>query len=248
MSATGTRDVLISCEHASSHVPAKWSDVINPADPVLSSHEGLDIGAAELASDIHRYLGGTLMLAGQSRLLIDLNRSAHNYRRFSRFSRTLQRARKKALQETFHDPYWAEIRNVLARHPALFHLSVHSFTPTWNGARRSTDIGLLPLTSAADVRQLAHRWKPLLRAALPDLRVHINQPYTGNQDGLIRQLMIQRPDSGYLGIEIEVSQGIIAARKEALATAIASSVCELVMLTPPSSPASPSFGASLVNG
>ena len=110
-------------------------------------------------------------------------------------------------------------------------------------------IGLLPLTSAADVRQPAHRWKPVLRAALPDLRVHINQPYTGNQDGLIRQLMIQRPDSGYLGIEIEVSQGIIAAHKEALATAIASSVCELVLLTPPSSsPASPSFGSPLVKG
>ena len=227
-----SRQLLISCEHASNHVPPQWRDVLDPADPALFTHEGYDIGAADLATALHKRLGGALIMADQTRLLIDLNRSPHNYRRYSRYTRGLCSTRKRTLQSTFHDSYWNAITDVISNSSELFHLSIHSFTGEFNGAIRKTDIGLLPLTTAEDVSNLAHHWKPVLARTFPGLSVHINQPYTGNQDGLIRQMMLRRKDSRYLGLEIEVNQDVIVERRQTLADGIAATLPELIALQP----------------
>lgn len=225
-----TWHLLVSCEHASNSIPEAWQEALADAGSLLDTHAAYDIGALGIARRIHAHLGGTLVEGTHTRLLVDLNRSPHNYRRFSRFTRTLSKRQRKQLDADFHAPYWERIRSVLRARERVFHLSVHSFTPVFNGVQRRTDLALLPLTTACDVSVLAHRWKPALRERFPDLVVHINQPYTGNQDGLICQMMKIRESSSYLGIEVEISQRIVTERADDLARGLSDTLSAMISL------------------
>ena len=46
----------------------------------------------------------------------------------------------------------------------------------------------------------------MLQGALPDLRIDMNEPYSGVSDGLTTTLRAEFPRSRYLGIEFEVNQ------------------------------------------
>ena len=71
----GTSPVLLLCEHASNHIPARYNRLgLSPSD--LERHIAYDIGAAAVARQMSRLLDAPLVLTGYSRLLIDCNRPA----------------------------------------------------------------------------------------------------------------------------------------------------------------------------
>jgi predicted N-formylglutamate amidohydrolase len=90
------------------------------------------------------------------------------------------------------------------------HLAVHSFTPVWDGVPRPVDIGLLYDPGRASERALAQALERALRARLPALRVRRNQPYRGVSDGLPTALRRTRSPAAYAGLELEVSQALVA--------------------------------------
>ena len=106
----------------------------------------------------------------------------------------------------------------------VVHVGVHTFTPVWKGRRRTTTIGLLYHPRRPAEAGLVRRWRRELVRRLPaellpadqfpagQLRVHLNRPYRGWTDGLTTALRRELPDSRYLGIELEVSQGLTVAR------------------------------------
>ena len=53
------------------------------------------------------------------------------------------------------------------------------------------------------------RWKESLAASAPKLRVRRNYPYAGKGDGLTSHLRLRFAQSDYVGIELEVNQGIV---------------------------------------
>ena len=55
------------------------------------------------------------------------------------------------------------------------------------------------------------RWKESLAASAPELRVRRNYPYAGKGDGLTSHLRRRFAPSDYIGIELEVNQGIVLA-------------------------------------
>jgi hypothetical protein len=55
------------------------------------------------------------------------------------------------------------------------------------------------------------RWKEALAASAPELRVRRNYPYAGKGDGLTSHLRVRFTQSNYVGIELEVNQGIVFA-------------------------------------
>src|SRR5688500_4394437 len=67
--------VVITCEHASQHVPRALRGLGLPR-AVLRSHEGRDPGALPVAGALARALGAPLLAGKWSRLVADLNRSA----------------------------------------------------------------------------------------------------------------------------------------------------------------------------
>ncbi|MCA1778164.1 MAG: N-formylglutamate amidohydrolase [Xanthomonadaceae bacterium] len=201
------KSFLISIEHASNHVPKCWQSLFAGASRVLDSHRAWDPGSCEMA----RTLASTLrapMIEGQvTRLLIDLNRSASHPRRFSEFSRELTQAQKQELIASYWQPHWDCYRSHLDSLPGqIIHIACHSFTPMLNGTTRKTDIGLLYDPSRAAEAAYCRQLGDLLRAALPDLTIHMNQPYRGVSNGMGQQHRKDHDDSRLITIELEINQ------------------------------------------
>jgi len=207
--------VLVTCEHGGHEVPRAYQGLFAGASRVLRSHRGWDPGALALARDLARRLQAPLRFATTTRLLVDLNRSAHNPRVFSERSRVLPRAERLDLLVAFHDPYRRGVdRDVAdaATEGVVLHLSVHSFTPTLHGVPRKADIALLYDPRRPLERALTSEWIRALRGAAAGLRIRRNHPYLGRSDGLTTWLRGRHPPGRYLGIEIEVNQVLLNRR------------------------------------
>lgn len=211
------RSVVVTCEHATNAVPREHAGVFEGARRVLAGHEGWDPGALELARALARAFGAPLHSGSVSRLLVELNRSPGNPKVFSRFVRKLPPAERDALFARYFEPYHAEVRRLVAAELAgrdgegaerlpILHLSVHSFTPVFNGRTRDVDVGLLYDPARVRELELVTHWQFALRAAEPGWRVRRNRPYRGDADGLTTLLRAEFAPDDYLGLELEVSQ------------------------------------------
>jgi predicted N-formylglutamate amidohydrolase len=89
------------------------------------------------------------------------------------------------------------------------HLSIHSFTPVFEGRARDVDVGVLYDPRHAGERRFADRFLAALGRARGDLRLRRNRPYSGTGDGLTTELR-RELGARYVGIEIEVSQAFPA--------------------------------------
>ena len=203
--------VIVSCEHATKHIPAEYRGAFKSqqARRALNSHRGVDFGARELAVDIAGALKAPVRFAKASRLLIDLNRSEHHPDLFSEFSRKLSREQRDNVLAKLYRPYRRSIERLVERQPTL-HLSIHSFTPKLRGQVRNADVGLLYDPNRQRERQLCARLKRELHALDPLLRVRFNYPYRGMADGLTTALRKRFKPSQYFGIELEINQAHLA--------------------------------------
>jgi predicted N-formylglutamate amidohydrolase len=215
LSGADGRTIVVSCEHGGNRVPAEYQELFRGHEALLETHRGWDPGTAALARDLGRAFGVEPIVADVTRLLVDLNRSAHHPRVFSELSRGLAPAERHALLARHHEPHRARVTDAVATAVGagngVVHLGVHSFTPVLDGVERRTDLALLYDPARLAERALAERWCAGLRARLPGVRVRRNHPYRGRADGLTTTLRRRFGADRYLGIEIEVSQGLLDA-------------------------------------
>lgn len=210
----GLCPVLLVCDHASRRIPRALGDLgVAAAD--LDRHIAWDIGTAALARALSERLDATAVLAGYSRLVVDLNRPLYSPTLMPERSDgtpipgnqdLTAAARESRLAALFH-PYHDTLRRVIERRrmngqPTLL-LSVHSFTPVMAGHRRPWHAGLL---WNAD-RRLAGALIDALSAE-PGLVVGENQPYSG-QDPEGYTLRMQAEALGLPGCLIEIRQDLI---------------------------------------
>jgi predicted N-formylglutamate amidohydrolase len=229
-----TREALIlSCEHASNHVPARYAAALRGAAGELATHRGHDIGAAWLARWLARRLDVPVFLGRATRLLIDLNRSLHHRQVFSAYTRELPAAERAHIVERHYRPYRDQVTAaVVARIAAgerVLHVAVHSFTPRLGDVVRTADVGLLFDPVRSSERALCHAWQAALAERAPALAVRRNYPYRGVADGFTSSLRRRLQDTAYAGIELEVSQqhlGQPGARREALAETLLAGLAE----------------------
>ena len=201
---------LITAEHASKRVPARWQPSFRGRQDVLKSHRGWDPGSLELAQGLAGGLHAPLLQGRITRLLIDLNRSADHPGRFSAFSHDLPPADKADLDERYWQPHWSRYRSALDTLPGqIIHLACHSFTPVLEGRIRTTDIGLLYDPSRPIEARYCRALGQHLRRAFPDLRVHMNQPYRGVSNGLGQQHRQHHPDDRLISFELEINQRLL---------------------------------------
>jgi predicted N-formylglutamate amidohydrolase len=207
------RAVVVSCEHGGNRVPAEYRELFRGHETLLDTHRGWDPGTAHLARDLGQAFGVEPIIADVTRLLVDLNRSAHHPRVFSEFTRGLPPDERRALLARYHVPHRARVADAVGAAVeaggVVLHLGVHSFTPILDGVERRTDLALLYDPARRHERALADAWCTGLRARLPDARVRRNHPYRGRSDGLGTTLRRRFGADRYLGIEIEVSQGLL---------------------------------------
>src|SRR6056297_462872 len=95
--AGGPTVVLVSAEHGGNHVPEPYEGLFRGQEDLLASHRGWDPGTAGLARQLAAALDAPVLVADVTRLLVDLNRSAHHPRVFSELTRALQRTERSTL-------------------------------------------------------------------------------------------------------------------------------------------------------
>lgn len=201
--------LFLSCEHAVNYIPVPYQVHFDSCPDLLSSHRGFDEGALLIAEALKRAFSCELIQASVSRLLIDCNRSLHHRYCFSEISRSFSQNEKTALIESYYLPYRQLIQEKISGYiktgERVLHLSIHSFTPVFNGLERAVDLGLLYDPQRKAETSFVRDWQHLLKEGCA-WRIRRNYPYRGNSDGLTTTLRTLFPEPSYLGIEVEFNQ------------------------------------------
>jgi len=154
VNAEGKAAMLLVCDHASNAVPAGLDGLgLEPWQREL--HVAWDIGAADVARRLARRFDAKLILAGYSRLVVDCNRAPGDAASILAesdgvpvpgnrgLSEAEAQARIEAIYRPYHDAIAATLDDFDRRgiRPAL--ISIHSFTPVFEGCERPWDVGVL---------------------------------------------------------------------------------------------------------
>jgi predicted N-formylglutamate amidohydrolase len=210
----GKAPVLLVCDHASREFPAAMQR-LGVANWVLEKHVACDIGAAMVTRHLAALLDAPAVLAGYSRLIVDLNRKLHDPSAFVKVSDgiaipgNLDMSEEERQQriDSFFNPYHGAISERLDAFrergivPAF--VSVHTCTPVFNRVVRQMHIGIM---WDSDPRIPV----PLLEAlrAMDGVSVGDNEPYSGRHphDFTVDHHAEQR---GYPSVGIEVRQDLV---------------------------------------
>lgn len=204
--------LVISCEHAVDSVPKEFLHLFKPFHALLNSHRGIDFGAFVIAQYLQEQLSCDFIQAHTTRLLIDCNRSLNHSSCFSEVTRDLPFTEKELIINQYYLPFreqvTAAIKTHVAEGSAVWHLSIHSFTPVMDNIERTADIGLLYDPKRFGEKQLAKQWQKEIKTIAPEMRVRMNYPYKGTSDGFTTALRKQFSAAEYVGIEVESNQAL----------------------------------------
>lgn len=238
--------LLLVCDHASNHIPDRL-ERLGLSDAELARHIGWDIGAADVTRHLSDRLGAPAVLAGYSRLVIDCNRSLdHPGLILAESDRTpvpgntgLQAPQRQARIAELFEPYHAAVDEQVERLRTLCSpgetpvvISIHSFTPVFDGVERPWQIGILwNLDPRLPVPLIAR-----LRES-EDLVVGDNEPYSA-REGFGHTLERHGDEGGLANALIEVRQDLIdthhgaAAWAERLATVLQEALTDGALYRP----------------
>lgn len=213
INAGGRSALVLSCDHASRKVPRALGDLGLNAEH-FDRHIAYDIGAEGVTRILSENLDAMAVLAGYSRLVVDLNRPPAHPTSMPEVSdetlipgnQNLSPAQVTARLEALFEPYHLLLQRTMTdvwltnRPPALF--SVHSFSPRFGGSPRPWDVGVLWNHD----QRLA---RPLIKA-LHDrgLDVGDNLPYSGKD--VAYTIDTHASSCGLANCVIEINQDQIA--------------------------------------
>lgn len=181
----GAARAVILCDHASNRIPVALGDLGLPGFE-RDRHIAYDIGAEGIARHLAEMLDAPAVIAGYSRLVIDLNRFPDDLTLIREISdrtvipgnRRLAIAERARRIRDLHRPYHQAVEQAITAKrsvcgvPAI--ISVHSCTDVYLGRKREMHLGLL---SAEDRRMAEPMLAILQREAGVDARD--NEPYSG---------------------------------------------------------------------
>ena len=206
---------IITCEHGGNQIPVRYRQLFQGQQVLLDSHRGYDAGALVMAEELAGACRAPLVSSTTSRLLIDLNRSVGHPQNFSATTRAATPETRAEIIEHHYRPYREQVERLVGQAVSdgrrAIHISSHSFTPELDGKVRTADVGLLYHPGRSGEAEVCARWKEALAASAPELRVRRNYPYAGKGDGLTSHLRSLYGQSDYVGIELEINQGIVFA-------------------------------------
>ena len=209
---------LIICDHASNHIPSKYKN-LGLNEEILTTHIAYDIGAKEVASHLAKCLKCPLVMSNFSRLLIDANRGIDDPTLVMKISDGMiiqgneeisflkNCNEKKHRIASYYNIYHNKISEIIDRSlkknifPVI--ISIHSFTPSFGGNKRTTELGILWDSD----NRLPDIFFSYFKKNYKDIILGNNKPYTGRMknDPLYRHGTKQ----GLANILIEIRQDLI---------------------------------------
>jgi predicted N-formylglutamate amidohydrolase len=197
--------VLIS-EHASNRLPKSLGTLGLP-ESELRRHIAWDIGAEKVARLLSRLIDAPLVLQRYSRLAYDCNRPPDAADAIPEISETthipgnrnLSPTDKLARTREIYRPFHATIADLLDRRAAegtrSMVVTIHSFTPVYEGKPRAVELGILHDRDTRLADQLI--------TSFPTVDARLNQPY-GPEDGVLHTLNLHAAPRGLRHAMIEI--------------------------------------------
>ncbi len=220
--------LVLTCEHASPAVPDDLAGLGLDA-AALTDHIGWDIGAAQVTVRLSELLTAPAVLSAVNRLVVDCNRQLTDHDLIPEVSHGVVIAGNARLDDgersrrigAYYEPFHDQVDVVLERESRALLLSVHSFTPGYDG--RDFDIGVLFDDHQASADALAGE----LRGQ--GFAVRMNEPYSGFE-GLIHSARSHGIRAGCTYLEIEINNRLVlaAAASKAIADRIARALSALL--------------------
>lgn len=217
MNPDGAGDVILVCEHASSMIPASLSGLGLSAEDQVA-HIAWDPGALDVAKKLSEALDAPLVASRVSRLVYDCNRppsSPEAMRDKSEVydipgNKNLSSAARDLRVTAVYEPFQTLLREVIAqreaRDPVI--VTIHSFTPTYFGAPRSVQIGLLH-----DEDDRLARAMLVAAPSFSTFKTELNQPY-GPEDGVTHTLVEHAASRGLLNVMVEIRNDLVTTATE----------------------------------
>lgn len=212
VNARGRSSAVLVCDHASNRVPERLGN-LGLDTGQLADHIAWDPGAAEVARRLSARLDAPLVLSGYSRLVIDCNRPLRHAESIAAQSAgvfvpgnvELSPDQRRARRDDVFQAYHVAISRLLdgrAGQPSIL-LSIHSFTPVFNGLLRPWHIGI---SSGHDAR-LAELMLGVLRQD-ENLIVGDNEPYP-IEDAIDYTVPVHGEGRGLPSVMLEIRQDLI---------------------------------------
>lgn len=200
--------VFLTCEHASERLPEgfSWPE----GDTRLrGTHWAYDLGARAITLELAAALRASAVLARFTRLLADPNREEQHADLFRThadgepvfLNAALSEDEKERRIVGYHRPFHAAVDAALGRVRAPTLLSIHSFTPNYQGEQRTVEIGVLFHHDEPEARALGAALTPVFP------RVAYNEPWSGLV-GLIYSAERHATAHGRIALELEVRQDL----------------------------------------
>jgi len=241
VSVHGIGAFVITCEHGGNRVPAPYRPLFRDHLALLDTHRGYDPGALDMARVLARAFAAPLVASTTSRLVVDLNRSIGHPGLYSDATRDVPEPVRARILDRVYWPYRERVAHAMHRattaNRRVIHISSHSFTPSLDGVDRQAEVGLLYDPARRGERELCARWKAALAKLAPQLRVRLNYPYAGKADGVTKAMRGRYAPDAYVGVELEINQGVVRAAGPALAALHAALVQSLRVAAVPATTA-----------
>ncbi len=185
--SNGETPLLIGCDHAENRIPEGLSNLGLDLEQ-LESHIALDIGAKQVSLLLSEMLDAPLIMAGYSRLVIDLNRYPEDPSLILKVSDGIAIpgntdldacARQERIDKLFapyHKKFSRMAKDMIEHHDDPLLLALHSFSPIIGEEQRPWHYGVIWDEYPGNVRhQLLERF-----ARFDHLYIGDNKPYTGH--------------------------------------------------------------------
>lgn len=232
----GGAHILLVCDHASNKAPSALGS-LGLGEDTFERHIAYDIGAAAVTRGLADRLDAQAVLAGYSRLVIDVNRPPGHPDSIvpendgipvpgnKNIDAEGRRARVREVFEPYHDAVNRALARLWDRGPSPALLSIHSFSPRFGGKPRPWDVGVL--------------WNRDPRIALPlmehlekfELRVGDNEPYSGHD--LAYTIDMHGAAAGIANCAVEINQDQLLDKGSVLRWVDILSECVLPILDMP---------------
>lgn len=203
-----TAPLFLTCEHASQRLPTGY-EWMGSDERLVGTHWAYDLGARELTLELAQALSASAVLTRFSRLLVDPNRAEGHPELFRQqaegqpvlLNRALTPTEQQQRIVAYYRPYHAAVDETLMAAAAPTLLSIHTFTPVYEGRVRNVELGVLFDRDERAAESLLDS----LRKQYP--AVAANEPWSGKV-GLIYAAEHHAHKHGRFALELEVRQDL----------------------------------------
>jgi predicted N-formylglutamate amidohydrolase len=220
LNADGTSVVVIVCEHASNFIPSQY-DQLGLDDAALGLHVAWDLGALGVTRRLAGKLDAVAVIGTVSRLVYDLNRPpmaddatpSKSEQIVVPGNKELTDAARRQRVTDIYKPFQDELHAQLAKTENVVLVTVHSFTPVFDGKARAVDIGVLH-----DVDTRLADAMLAISGKHTTLMVARNAPY-GPEHGVTHTLRTHAIPTGRPNVMIEIRNDLIKTSSQQIAIA-----------------------------